>query len=103
MKKLSVSNVSNAAELENEKLKENISILLTVVQIYKQAEIDEENLDTEEELMEDDNIEHEHPKLYSKFPFDECEFESERRRGLSVHTGMKHKKAYERVEQMIDL
>ena len=42
--------VPNAAELENEKLRENISILQTVVQIYKQAEIDEENLDTEEEL-----------------------------------------------------
>ena len=95
--------VANAAELENEKLRENISILQTVVQIYKQAEIDEENLDTEEELMEDDNIEHEHPKLYSKFPCDECDFESDSRRGLSVHTGMKHKKAYERVEQMIDL
>ena len=87
----------NSAVLENEKLRENIAILQTVVQIYKQAEIDEENFVIEEELNEGE-IEHEHSKLYLKFPCDNCDFESDSRRGLCVHIGMKHKKADEKVK-----
>ena len=89
--------VTNAAELENEKFREDIAILQTVVQIYKQAEIDEENFVIEEELNEGE-IEHEHSKLYLKFPCDNCDFESDSRRGLCVHIGMKHKKADEKVK-----
>ena len=87
----------NSVVVENEKLRENIAILQTVVQIYKQAEIDEENFVIEEELNEGE-IEHEHSKLYLKFPCDNCDFESDSRRGLCVHIGMKHKKADEKVK-----
>ena len=65
--------------------------------IYKQAEIDEENFVIEEELNEGE-IKHEHSKLYLKLPCDNSDFESDSRRGLCVHIGMKNKKADENVK-----
>ena len=71
-------------------MKENVAILQTVVQIYKQAEIDEEDASEEKEPEEEDETELN--QLNTKYKCDYCEFESDTNRGVCVHIGIKHKK-----------
>ena len=81
-----------AVEQENEKLKENLAILQTVVQIYKQAEIAEQDVSDENE-PEDES---EPTQVNSKYKCDYCDFESDTNRGVCVHIGIKHKKTENR-------
>ena len=79
-------------EQENEKLKETVAILQTVVQIYKQAEIDEEDYRKEQRPGEEPEDENELAQVKTKYKCNYCDFESENYRGVCVHTGIKHKK-----------
>ena len=77
-----------AVEQENDKLKETVAILQRVVQIYKQAEIDEENGSEENEPEDEPELNQVDPKYKCDF----CDFESDTNRGVCVHIGIKHKK-----------
>ena len=77
-----------AVEQENAKLKENIAILQTVVQIYKQAEIDAEDCSEENEPEDETKL----TQVNTKYKCDYCDFESDTNRGVCVHIGIKHKK-----------
>ena len=89
-----------AQERENESLKETVAILQAVIDIYKQAEIDEEGIN------ESNNIAEQIAEMNEqRFRCDLCYFESDSSRGLSVHVGMKHRKLREsnREELLIDI
>ena len=70
-------------ELENESLRQNNEILRTVVQIYKQAEIDEATLQNEN--GGGTQVEEE-----TRYKCNYCDFGSDSERELSVHIGVKH-------------
>ena len=75
-------------EQENAKLKETVAILQTVVQIYKQAEIDEAAASEENEPEDETEL----TQVNSKYKCNYCDFESDTKRGICVHIGIKHKK-----------
>ena len=81
--------VPGAVERENEELKENLAVLNTVIDIYKQAEIESESdaMDIENAANDDGN----QAASRDLFRCEDCGYQSNSKRGLSVHVGKLHK------------
>ena len=77
-----------AVEKENNELRETLSMLHTVIDIYKQAEIEAEEYENEE-VEENDDIDYGLNQVV--FQCESCEYRSNSQRGLNVNIGKKHK------------
>ena len=80
--------VPGAVEKENSELRETLSSLHTVIDIYKQAEIEAEEYENAE-VEENDDIDYGLNQVV--FQCESCEYRSNSQRGLNVHIGKKHK------------
>ena len=86
--------VPSALQKENEELKETIEILQTVIDIYKQAEIDEEQV---RDKTDESGYAAKNPKqaVHLKYNCGYCNFTSNSNHGVNVHIGLVHKKQEE--------
>ena len=81
--------VPGAVEIENEELKETLAVLNTVIDIYKQAEIESES-----DMMNIENADNDDGNQAASrdlFKCEDCGYQSNSKRGLNVHVGKLHK------------
>ena len=86
--------VPSALQKENEELKETIEILHTVIDIYKQAEMDEEQ--TRDKTDESEHAA-KNPEQAGNLKYNcgYCNFTSNSKHGVNMHIGIVHKKQEE--------